>query len=80
MKDYNYSTIINYQYFPFSASKAQVHELWWSLPESLPESLPLLERAACPSLQVIMKGTKVQTFGARAVAGTWCMAGCMLGP
>ena len=23
----------------------------------------------------IMKGTKVQTLGARAVAGAWCMAG-----
>ena len=25
----------------------------------------------------IMKGTKVQTLGARAVAGAWCMAGCL---
>ena len=24
-----------------------------------------------------MKGTKVQTLGARAVAGAWCMAGCL---
>ena len=27
-----------------------------------------------------MKGTKVQTLGACAVAGTWCMAGWLLGP
>ena len=26
---------------------------------------------------MIMKGTKVQTLGARAVAGAWCMAGCL---
>ena len=26
---------------------------------------------------IIMKGTKVQTLGARAVAGAWCMAGCL---
>ena len=25
----------------------------------------------------LMKGTKVQTLGARAVAGAWCMAGCL---
>ena len=25
----------------------------------------------------IMKGTKVQTLGVRAVAGAWCMAGCL---
>ena len=24
-----------------------------------------------------MKGTKVQTLGARAVAGAWCMTGCL---
>ena len=24
-----------------------------------------------------MKGTEVQTLGARAVAGAWCMAGCL---
>ena len=24
-----------------------------------------------------MKGTKVQTLGTRAVAGAWCMAGCL---
>ena len=24
-----------------------------------------------------MKGTKVQILGARAVAGAWCMAGCL---
>ena len=29
---------------------------------------------------VQMKGTKVQTLGARAVAGAWCMAGCLLWP
>ena len=29
-------------------------------------------------LLVIMKGTKVQTFGARAVAGAWCMAGRLI--
>ena len=27
-----------------------------------------------------MKGTKVQTLGACAVAGAWCMAGWLLGP
>ena len=26
---------------------------------------------------MVMKGTKVQTLGARAVAGAWCMAGCL---
>ena len=26
-------------------------------------------------ITIIMKGTKVQTLGARAVAGAWCMAG-----
>ena len=28
-------------------------------------------------LHCIMKGTKVQTLGGRAVAGAWCMAGCL---
>ena len=28
-------------------------------------------------ITIIMKGTTVQTFGARAVAGAWCMAGCL---
>ena len=27
---------------------------------------------------IIMKGTKVQTLGARAVAGAWCMAGRLI--
>ena len=26
---------------------------------------------------IIMKGTKVQTLGARAIAGAWCMADCL---
>ena len=29
----------------------------------------------CSRVTCIMKGTKVQTLGARAVAGAWCMAG-----
>ena len=31
-------------------------------------------------LTIAMKGTKVQTLGARAVAGAWCMHGWLLGP
>ena len=29
------------------------------------------------SINGTMKGTKVQTLGGRAVAGAWCMAGCL---
>ena len=29
-------------------------------------------------LPLLMKGTKVQTLGARAVAGAWCMAGRLI--
>ena len=30
-----------------------------------------------PITAIIVKGTKVQTLGGRAVAGAWCMAGCL---
>ena len=39
----------------------------------------LLKRDGCTVMHT-MKGTKVQTLGARAVAGAWCMAGWLLGP
>ena len=29
------------------------------------------------ALTILMKGTKVQTLGAHAVAGAWCMADCL---
>ena len=35
-------------------------------------------RPTMPNISVVMKGTKVQTLGARAVAGAWCMAGRLI--
>ena len=34
----------------------------------------ILARNVCADLHIIMKGTKVQTLGGRAVAGAWLVA------